>query len=191
VTAALALCWGHAGRHDATLEPVLPPHRTARRRCTARFRRYYRTLAAYRAAPSPAAAARRRGVDRLCATRTGDDALARRIAARRAHKAELPRALGHPEVPLPNNPAALAVRRRVRKRVVSYGPQSAAGVQAWDTFQPLAAAAAKLGVSFYRYLHARLTETDALPRRADLITERAASRSLGTSWQCHHPAPSY
>jgi hypothetical protein len=90
--------------------------------------------------------------------------------------------LDHPEVPLHNNPAELAVRRRVRKRKVSYGPQSAAGVRAWDTFQTVAATAAKLGVSFYAYVQDRLAETNALPALAALITERAATLQLGASW---------
>jgi Transposase IS66 family len=192
VTAALALCWIHEGRHYAKLEPVLPPHRTALRRFKARFWRYYRKLVAYREAPRPAAAATlRRGFDRLFATRTGYDALDRRIAATRADKAALLQVLAHPELPLHNNPAELAVRRRVRKRVVSYGPQSAAGARAWDTFQTLAATAAKLDVSFYHYLQDRLTETNALPALADLITERAATLNLGASWEIHYPSPSY
>jgi len=39
----------------------------------------------------------------------------------------------------PQQRLELAVRRRVRKRDVSFGPRSPAGVRAWDTFQSIAA----------------------------------------------------
>ena len=39
--------------------------------------------------------------------------------------------LKHPEIPLHNNPAELGARRRVRKRVVSYGPRSEQGAKAF------------------------------------------------------------
>jgi len=183
VTEAIQLCWIHEGRHYQKLDPRVPHHRTVLRRFRRRFWRYYRQLLAYRDAPSPAAAGRlRRSFDRLFATETGYAALDRRIALTRGHKAALLQVLDHPEVPLHNNPAELAVRRRVRKRKVSYGPQSAAGVRAWDTFQTVAATAAKLGVSFYAYLQDRLSQTNVLPALADLIAERAVTRTLGASW---------
>ncbi len=50
----------------------------------------------------------------------------------------------------------LAVRRQVRKRDVSFGPQSRDGAQAWDTFQTLAATAAQLGVGFFHDLRDRI-----------------------------------
>lgn len=44
--------------------------------------------------------------------------------------------LRYPELPLHNNAAELGVRQRVRKRGVSFGPRTQAGVRAWDTFSP-------------------------------------------------------
>ena len=80
-------------------------------------------------------------------------------------------------------------RRRVRKRKVSYGPQSAAGARAWDTFQTLVATAAKLEVSSYHYVRDRVAETHHVPALADLITERAATLNLGDSWTTQTPPP--
>jgi regulator of replication initiation timing len=192
VTAAIQLCWVHAGRHYHKLDPWVPVHRRILGRFRARFWRYYRKLLVYRDAPSPAAATRlRRAFDRLFATTTGYQALDRRIAATRAHKAALLQVLAHPELPLHNNPAELGARRRVRKRKVSYGPQSAAGARAWDTFQTLAATAAKLDVSFYQYLCDRLSGTPHLPALADLIAERASTLNLGASWMAQTPTPDY
>jgi hypothetical protein len=192
VTDTVQLCWVHEGRHYHKLDPCVPAHRRVLGRFRARFWRYYRKLLAYRDDPSPAAVTRlRRGFDRLCATTTGYAALDRRIAVTRSHKEALLQVLAHPELPLHNNAAELGARRRVRKRKVSYGPQSAAGARAWDTFQTLAATAAKLDVSFYHYLGDRLSGTPHLPALADLITERAATLNLGGSWTPQPPAPDY
>lgn len=190
VTDTVQLCWVHAGRHYHKLDPCVPVHRRALKRFRTRFWRYYRQLLAYRDTPSPAAATRlRRGFDRLFATTTGYAALDRRIALTRSHKTALLQVLDHPELPLHNNAAELGARRRVRKRKISYGPQSEAGVRAWDTFQTLAATAAKLDVSFYHYLGDRLSGTPHLPALADLITERAAMLDLGGSWTAQTPPP--
>jgi hypothetical protein len=190
VTPSRQLCWVHEGRHYQKLDPCVPAHRRALTRFRRRFWGYYRKLLAYRDAPSSAAATRlHRAFDRLCATTTGYAALDRRIAVTRSHKPSLLQVLAHPELPLHNNPAELGARRRVRKRKVSYGPQSEAGVRAWDTFQTLAATAAKLDVSFYRYLGDRLSGTPHLPALADLIAERAPTLNLGGSWPPQTPAP--
>lgn len=192
VTASLQLCWVHEGRHYQKLDPCVGAHRRVLGRFRTRFWRYYRKLLVYRDDPTPAAATRlRRAFDRLCATTTGYAALDRRIAVTRSHKTALLQVLDHPELPLHNNAAELGARRRVRKRTVSYGPQSAAGVRAWDTFQTLAATAAKLNVSFHHYLCDRLSGSPHLPALADLIAERAATLNLGGSWTPLTPTPDY
>lgn len=78
-------------------------------------------------------------------------------------------------------------RRRKRDHLVSYGPRTTDGARAWDTFQTLAATAAKLDVSFYQYLCDRLSGTPHLPALADLIAERAATLNLGRSWTGQTP----
>jgi len=192
VTAEHALCWIHAGRQLKQLTPGVPHHRRLLARFLARFWRYYRQLRAYREQPSPAAARRlERGFDRLFATETGYRGLDARIAAIRANRTGLLQVLAHPELPLHNNPAELGARQRVRKRDVSFGPRTAAGVCAWDTFQTLVATAAKLGVSFYAYVRDRVSEANALPPLADLIRERAAALHLGASWATPDPSPSF
>ena len=78
--------------------------------------------------------------------------------------------LKYPELPLHNNASELGVRQRVRKRDVSFGPRTQAGVRAWDTFATLAATSKKLGVSFYQYIHDRISGTNLIPPLADLVT---------------------
>jgi len=178
-----ALCWIHAGRHFKQLSPCVPRHRALLADFLERFWAYYRELLAYRDRPSAAEAARLAAAfDALFATETGYRGLDARIAATRANKAELLVVLAHPEAPLPNNPAELGARQRVRKRDVSFGPRGEAGVRAWDTFQTLVATATKLGVNFYHYVRDRVAEADQLPALAALITARAKDLNLGASW---------
>jgi hypothetical protein len=83
---------------------------------------------------------------------------------------------------LHNNPAELGARQRVRKRDVSFGPRTRDGTRAWDTFMTLAATSAKLGVSFYAYIHDRISETGQLPGLDRVIEAKAQELNLGASW---------
>jgi hypothetical protein len=92
------------------------------------------------------------------------------------------RVLDHPEILLHNNPAELGARQRVRKRAISFGPRTAEGAQAWDTFMSLAATTKQLGVSFYQYIHDRISGTNQIPPLNEVIDERAKELHLGASW---------
>ena len=113
---------------------------------------------------------------------TGYRALDERIAKTRAKQSYLLMVLAHPEIPLHNNSAELGARARVRKRDVSFGPRTREGAKAWDTFMTLAVTATKLGVSFYHYIHDRVSGAYEMPALADLILERAKDLTLGASW---------
>ena len=63
----------------------------------------------------------------------------------------------------------------MRKRDVSFGPRTREGATAWDTFMTLAATATKLGVSFYHYIHDRVSGAYQVPALADLIGTSAGS----------------
>lgn len=183
VTEELALCWVHEGRHDKKLVPYVPLHRTLREAFVERFWTYYHALLAYREQPTPEEATRLEGeFDALFATVTGYEALDERIARTRTKKGSLLMVLLHPEIPLHNNPAELGARARVRKRDVSFGPRTHEGAKAWDTFMTLAETATKLGVSFYHYIHDRVSGLYRLPALADLIAERAQKLHLRASW---------
>jgi hypothetical protein len=173
LTDAQALCWVHDGRHYAKLSPVVPEHQ----RLLAAFRKeywaYYRKLVAYRAAPSVEwARVLRQEFATLVEQPTGYAALDERIAKTAANEAMVLLVLEHPEIPLHNNDMELAARRRVRKRDVSFGPQSAQGARAWDSFQTLIATATKLGVRLYDYLLKRRMAPDETPSLADHIRQR-------------------
>jgi hypothetical protein len=169
-----ALCWVHDGRHYAKLTPVVPAHREMLAAFRTDYWVFYRQLVAYRTAPTTAERARLRArFDTLFTRRTGYLALDERIAKTWANQKLLLLVLDHPDLPLHNNAMELAARRRVRKRDVSFGPQSRAGAQAWDTFQTIIATASKLGVRVYAYFLARLRTPATTPTLADHIRERA------------------
>ncbi len=71
-----------------------------------------------------------------------------------------------------------ALRRRMRKRDVSFGPRTETGKRAWDTFMILAETTRKLGVNFYAYLRDRITAANAIPPLAELIGSAAQKFKL-------------
>jgi hypothetical protein len=183
LTKDLALCWVHDARHLQKLTPHLPCYRTILEAFEKQYWDYYDSLLAYRAHPTPE---KRQQLwehfDEVFVPSTGYAHLDFRIQQTFANKDKLLQVLAHPEIPLHNNASELAVRRRVRKRDVSFGPRSGAGVAAWDTFQTIAATAQKLGVSVLAYITDRVSGRYEMPSLASLITERAAELRLGASW---------
>ena len=183
LTAEIGLCWVHQARHYKKLTPHTPYFRAVLAAFTDSFWHYYRELLAYQLAPTPAEAVRLRDeFEQVFGPVTGYQALDRQIARTRAKQAQLLAVLSHPEIPLHNNASELAARQRVRKRDISFGPRSTAGILAWDVFQSLVETCRKLGLSFYRYIHSRLTKSSEIAPLGDIITERASQLNLSASW---------
>jgi hypothetical protein len=148
-----------------------------------RYWEYYDKLLTYQHQPSPQEAERlSKAFDELFSERTGYYWLDKRIEVTQAKKENLLMVLKHPEIPLHNNPAEIEVRRRARKRDVSFGPRTQDGKRAWDTFMSLAATAKKLNVNFYQYVYDRVTHAHGIPSLAELIAQQAEKRQLGASW---------
>lgn len=184
LTEELALCWVHEGRHYKKLSPAVDYHRDLLETFRAKFWAFYDQLLTYCTDPTSAEQERLTDeFDKLFLTVTGYEALDERIAKTKAKKDALLMVLDHPEIPLHNNPAELGARQRVRKRHISFGPRTADGVKAWDTFMTLAATTRKLGVSFYAYIHDRISRANQMPSLAELITQRAQELQLGMSWE--------
>jgi hypothetical protein len=183
LTEEMSLCWVHEGRHYKKLTPVIPHHRELLADFRKQFWDLYDQLLTYQQQPDPEEEVRlETEFDRLFSTCTGYDALDARIIKTRAKKASLLMVLKHPEIPLHNNPAELEARQRVRKRDVSFGPRTQDGVKAWDTFMSLTATTRKLGLSFYQYVHDRISKTNQIPTLASLIEAHASELALGASW---------
>jgi hypothetical protein len=176
-----ALCWVHAERH---LRRVVCA--TAEQQRLVDLQRqlvwwFYRDLKLYKDDPSPARrAALKQRFGRIFGRVTGFAELDETVARIRANKAELLLVLDRPEIPLHTNGSESDIRSVVTKRKISGETRSAAGKQARDTFLSLLKTCAKLAVSFWDYLGARLKipEADAVPWLPDLIRQRAAAWPL-------------
>lgn len=188
----MMLCWVHEGRPYKKLLPVIALHREALNAFLKRFWAYYHQLLAYRQKPTLEEHLRLEAeFDDLFATQTGYEELDKRIAKTRAKKDSLLLVLTYPELPLHNNAAELGCRQRVRKRDVSFGPRTPAGVRAWDTFATLAETSKKLGVSFYQYIHDRISQENQIPQLAELVTKAAKDLNLGWSFATDNASPNY
>lgn len=183
ITDELALCWVHEGRHYKKLTPTVPLHRQLLDTFLHDFWTFYADLLAYQDQPTAEERTRLEArFETLFTTTTGYWALDERIRKTWAKQASLLLVLTHPELPLHNNASELGARQRVRKRAISFGPRTAEGAKAWDTFMSLAATSRKLGVNFLHYLHDRITGADEIPALATIIEERAQELNLGASW---------
>ncbi len=183
VTEELALCWIHDGRLYKKLDPCVPYHRRLLDSFLDQYWGFYKQLLTYQQHPTIDAYTRLDNeFDKLFSTETGYYALDQRIAKTMDKKASLLMVLDHPEIPLHNNPAELGARKRVRKRVVSFGTRTDDGTKAWDTFMSLSATAKKLGINFYSYLYDRISRSFKITNLADVIYQRAKEFDLATSW---------
>jgi hypothetical protein len=172
------LCWIHEGRHYQSLSPVVPCHQQQCAQFRQRYWDFYGELQTYRQSPTTAEAEQLRGkFDEVFGTRTGYDALDRRIAKTRHKKPTLLTVLDHPEVPLHNNPAELDARVAARRRDVSLHCRNAAGAEEMDTFTTIVQTAKKLAVNGYEYLYDRISGLFRMPSLASLIGERAKPRA--------------
>jgi hypothetical protein len=183
ITQELALCWVHDGRHYKKLDPFISYHQQMLDIFLKQYWVFYKQLLQYREYPSDKEHIRLDNLfDEVFSTVTGYDALDQRIAKTKAKKSSMLLVLDHPEIPLHNNPAELGARKRVRKRVVSFGTRTILGTKAWDTFMSISATAKKLGINFYDYICDRISGTCQMLSMAELITKRAQELNLGASW---------
>ncbi len=183
ITDELALCWIHDARHYNKLNPFVSYHRQLLDEFMARYWQFYRELNSYRESPSETEAERLRAkFIKLFSTKTGYDELDDRISKTLAKKDELLMVLTHPQILLHNNPAELAARQRVRKRVISVGPRSDDGIRAWDTFMSLVGTTKKLGISFFDYINDRIKGEGQIPPLIEMIEQLAQESDLSASF---------
>ena len=107
--------------------------------------------------------------------RTGFATLDRLLARLHANKAELLMVLDRPAIPLHTNGSENDIRCQVTKRKISGGTRSDAGRDCRDAFLGLAKTCAKLGISFWDYLGARLAVAGSrtIPRLPELVSNQA------------------
>ena len=156
------LCWVHAERLVHKLDTFTDQNRAAQATTRAAIWQLYRDLKAYRCAPTvQRKAALVAEFDRIFTSKTGFVTLDRLLARLHANKAELLKVLDRPEIPLHTNGSENDIRCHVTRRKVSGGTRSDLGRDCRDAFLGLAKTCAKLGITFWDYLGARLTTPGA------------------------------
>jgi Transposase IS66 family len=170
-----ALCWIHAERLVHRLDTFTERQHRAQQFLRALIRWFYADLKAYRREPDRRRrAALRARFDRIFRRRTGFATLDRLLARLHANKDELLLVLDRPEVPLHTNGSERDLRPQVIRRKVSGGTRSEAGRDCRDAFLGLRQTCAKLGLSFWDYLGARLGVPGAsAPNLPDLVRLRS------------------
>ena len=170
-----ALCWVHAERTIGQLIAFNDTHRQAQERVREQIWTFYKALKAYKRNPS---AHRKRRLakrfDELFTQKTAYHSL--NLALRRLYdnKAELLLVLDRPDIPLHNNLSENDIRDYVKRRKISTTTRSEAGRKARDTFLSLKKTCQKLGISFWHYLHDRISQNNEIAPLPNLI--RAAAQ---------------
>jgi hypothetical protein len=171
-----ALCWVHAERLVHKLDTFTDHQRRAQQHLRALIWWFYRDLKAYQREPTPRRRTELRArFGRIFQRRTGFVVLDRLLARLHANKSELLRVLERPEIPLHTNGSENDLRAQVTRRKVSGGTRSDMGRDCRDAFLSLAKTCAKLGLSFWDYLGARLAVPDqpAISYLPDLVRSRS------------------
>lgn len=173
-----ALCWIHAERLVHRLEAFTGEHHAIKDRVRCLIWWFYRDLIAYQQDPTPRRKAELKArFDRIFKRRTGFVTLDRLLRRLLANKSELLVVLDRPDIPLHTNGSENDIRCHVTKRKVSGGTRSDAGRDCRDAFLGLVKTCAKLGITFWDYLGARLAVPlqAAIPSLPDIIRSRAAA----------------
>jgi hypothetical protein len=167
------LCWVHAERLVHKLDAFTDGHYAAQQRIRGLIWWFYGDLKAYRRDPTPKRkAALRARFNRIFQRQTGFATLDRLLARLHANKAELLMVLDHPRIPLHTNGSENDIRCHVTKRKISGGTRSDTGRDCRDAFLGLAKTCAKLGITFWDYLGARLDVAGnaAVPYLPELVS---------------------
>jgi len=170
ITPLRALCWIHEERHYAKLIPLLPYHQGLVDNFRSQIWDYYYELDEYKKNPNEEEKIRLSDLfDEIFSTNTGYDDLDHRIQLTKEKKDSLLVVLDHPDTPLHNNPAELALRMYVIKRKISFGTRSDEGTKSWETFFTIMDTCRKLGVNFRDYLYDRISNQNKMPSLSSLI----------------------
>lgn len=183
LTDDLSLCWVHEARHYKKLSPFVTCHQKSLDKFLDDFWDYYRELLAYKNSPSGLEKLRLKSQFlEIFGSFSGYEQLDERKKLTLSKISELLLVLEHPELPLHNNPAELAARTIVQRRNISYATQTCEGTKAMDIFMSLVATTRKLGISFFEYMHERISHLGNIPSLGTIIREQSSLCSFGMSW---------
>jgi len=178
-----ALCWIHDGRDYKKLVPQLDINRRHTDTLLDEYWTFYRSLLAYKDLDEAARNLQKplllAEFDRVFTQKTGYEALDKLIARTYAKKTALLPVLYHPGLPLHNNAAELAARRKVRKRDVCLHTMSAEGTRVQDAYLSIVETAKKLGVSALEYLTDFVAGTRNMIPLPKLIALKLSENPMG------------
>lgn len=168
-----ALCWLHEERHYKKMLPKLKLHQDILETIRSQIWTYYKKLLDFKELTARKQKQQRKKLilefDKIFTQTTSYDEINDKLQKTFTRKEKLLRVLYLPDLPLHNNEAELAVRRKVRKRDISLHTMSARGTTAQDAFMSVVETAIKLGVNVFDYLYDRLSKKNLMPSLADLI----------------------
>ena len=175
ITPHHALCWIHEERHYKKMTPVFAIHRELLAKIRGQIWDFYKKLLIFKEQPPdylpPQFKERLRSeFDTIFQQSTNYEELNKRLEKTFAKKDQLLKVLDFPDLPLHNNAAELAVRRKVRKRDISFHTMSSKGTATQDAFMSVIQTAKKLGVNALAYLKDRLSKKYQLPSLAEQIS---------------------
>jgi len=183
LTDDLSLCWVHEARHYKKLSPFVTCHQKSLDKFLDDFWDYYRELLAYKNSPSGLEKLRLKSQFlEIFGSPSGYEQLDERKKLTLSKISELLLVLEHPELPLHNNPTELAARTIVQRRNISYATQTCEGTKAINIFMSLVATTRKLGISFFEYMHERISHLGNIPSLGTIIREQSSLCSFGMSW---------
>ena len=169
------LCWIHDERYYKKMTPKITIHQAELKRVRGQIWDFYEKLLSFKEL-SPEEQQQQKipleqEFDQIFTQQTDYFELNDRIEKSYAKKDKLLRVLNFPDLPLHNNAAELAVRRKVRKRDISLHTISPKGTKAQDAFMSVVETAAKLGVSALDYLKDRITGKCQMSSLSEVISE--------------------
>lgn len=167
------LCWIHEERHYKKMVPKLTLHQNLLEQVRCQIWEYYKKLLNFKELPPQEQDQKQvtllQEFEHIFTQSTAYEELNKRLAQTYSRKDKLLGVLNLPKVPLHNNAAELAVRRKARKRDISLHTMSVKGTTAQDAFMSVVETAAKLGVNAFDYLLDRLRKEYQMTSLADLI----------------------
>jgi hypothetical protein len=169
-----ALCWVHAERNIKKIIPFSDENRAAQKAVLDQVWEFYRKLKSYKLTPT---LIQKRELleefDTIFKQKTCFHTLNLALKAVYKNKAELLLVLERPEIPLHNNLSENDIRDYVKRRKISANTRSDQGREARDTFLSLKKTCQKLKISFWDFLHHRLSRSSKIPKLPDLIKATA------------------
>ena len=165
-----ALCWIHAERSVNQLVGFHDSHRKALEKIRTQIWDFYADLKRYKRAPNQKKKKKLQArFDTIFTTKTCFETLNKTLKLLHKNKTELLLVLDRPDIPLHNNESERDIREYVKRRKISGGTRSDLGRCCRDTFTSLKKTCRKLGISFWDYLHDRLSGQNEIPPLYDLI----------------------